>query len=57
MKAQVPQSELLRYSIDLKSMTSGTASFELKFDHYNPISGKVAEDVVKAAKTGAEADS
>ena len=48
VKAQVPQSELLRYSIDLKSITSGTASFEIEFSHYNPISGKVAEDVIKA---------
>ncbi len=50
VKAQVPQSELLRYSIDLKSITSGTASFEMEFDHYNPISGKIAEDVIKASK-------
>ncbi|MBT3274607.1 MAG: elongation factor G, partial [Spirochaetales bacterium] len=55
--AQVPQSELLRYSIDLRSITSGTASFEMEFSHYNPISGKIAEDVIsdsKAAKEAAE---
>ncbi len=49
-RAQVPQSEMLRYSIDLKSMTSGTASFEMTFSHYSPISGKVAEDVIARAK-------
>ena len=48
--AQVPQAELLRYSIDLRSITSGTASFEMEFSHYNPISGKIAEDVIKATK-------
>ena len=48
--AQVPQSELLRYSIDLRSITSGTASFEMEFSHYNPISGKIAEDVIAAAE-------
>jgi elongation factor G len=47
--AQVPQAELLRYAIDLRSMTSGTGSFEVDFDHYAPITGKIAEDVVKAA--------
>jgi elongation factor G len=47
--AQVPQAELLRYAIDLRSMTSGTGSFEVEFDHYSPITGKIAEDVVKAA--------
>jgi elongation factor G len=47
--AQVPQAELLRYAIDLRSMTSGTGSFEVDFDHYSPITGKIADDVVKAA--------
>jgi len=56
VKAQVPQSELLRYSIDLKSITSGTASFEIEFDHYNPISGKVAEDVIKTSKASGESN-
>ncbi len=50
IKAQVPQAELLRYSIDLRSMTSGTGSFEVDFDHYSPISGKTADDVIKAAE-------
>ncbi len=48
--ALVPQSELLRYAIDLRSITSGTGSFELSFDHYDPISGKVADDVIKQVK-------
>lgn len=50
IKAQVPQSELLRYSIDLRAMTSGTGSFGVEFDHYAPISGKTAEEVIKAAQ-------
>ena len=54
IKAQVPQAELLRYSIDLRSITSGTASFEMEFSHYSPITGKVADDVMKAAKTAKE---
>ena len=48
--AQVPQAELLRYAIDLRAMTSGTASFEVDFSHYAPITGKIAEDVIKAAQ-------
>jgi elongation factor G len=48
--AQAPQAELLRYAIDLRSMTSGTGSFEVDFDHYSPITGKIAEDVIKAAQ-------
>lgn len=54
VKAQVPQAELLRYAIDLKSITSGTAAFEMEFSHYNPISGKVADDVIKAALAAKE---
>lgn len=56
IKAHVPQAELLRYSIDLRSITSGTGGFELDFDHYDPISGKNAEDVISQAKTAAETE-
>ncbi|GHU61759.1 GTP-binding protein [Spirochaetia bacterium] len=50
IRAQVPQAELLRYSIDLRSITSGTGSFSVEFDHYAPISGRIADDVIKAAE-------
>jgi elongation factor G len=46
--AEVPQAELLRYSIDLRSITSGTGSFSVAFDHYAPISGRIADEVIKA---------
>ncbi|MCY1153505.1 MAG: elongation factor G [Sphaerochaetaceae bacterium] len=49
--AQVPQSEMLNYAIDLKSMTSGTGSFELEFSHYEPLTGRNAEIVINASKT------
>ena len=50
IRAEVPQAELLRYSIDLRSITSGTGSFSVAFDHYAPISGRIADDVIKAAE-------
>ncbi len=50
IKAQVPQAELMRYAIDLKALTAGTGSFEIEFDHYSPISGRIAEDVIKAPR-------
>ena len=50
IRCQAPQSEILKYAIDLRSITSGTGSFETSFDHYDPISGKIAEEVIKAAK-------
>ena len=50
VKALVPQAELLRYAIDLKSMTSGTASFETAFDHYAPLTGRLADDIIKRSR-------
>ena len=48
VRAEVPMSELLRYSIDLRSITSGTGSFNVDFSHYSPISGRIADEVIKA---------
>ncbi len=50
IRAQVPHQELLKYAIDLRSMTSGTGSFEMAFDHYSPISGKIADEVIALAR-------
>ena len=50
VKALVPQAELLRYAIDLKSMTSGTASFEVEFAQYAALTGRLAEDVIKRSQ-------
>ena len=55
VNAEVPQSELLRYAIDLRSLTSGTGSFEVEFDHYSPINGKIADAVIAEAKAKREA--
>ncbi|MDR0909338.1 MAG: elongation factor G [Spirochaetaceae bacterium] len=57
IRAEVPQAELLRYSIDLRSITSGTGSFNVEFDHYSPISGRIADDVIKAAEAYKVAES
>ena len=54
--AQVPQGEMLSYSVDLRSITSGTASFEMEFDHYDPISGAIADKVINEAKAAKVAD-
>jgi elongation factor G len=51
VRAEVPQAELLRYSIDLRSITSGTGSFSVAFGHYAPISGRIADEVIKARES------
>lgn len=48
--AQVPQSEMLNYAIDLKSMTSGTGSYEVEFSHYETLTGRNADNVIAASK-------
>jgi elongation factor G len=35
--AQVPTSELLRYAIDLRSITGGRGRFSIEHDHYDPL--------------------
>ena len=54
VKAEVPMAELRNYAIDLKSMTSGTGSFELEFDHYEQLNGKMADDVIAESKRDKE---
>lgn len=55
IRALVPQAELLRYSIDLRSITSATGSFEMEFDHYSPVTGRIADDIIKAAQAEKQA--
>ena len=50
VKAQVPLAEMLRYSIDLKGMTSGKGSFEMEFSHYDPISGRDADKILESRR-------
>ncbi|SHL25075.1 translation elongation factor 2 (EF-2/EF-G) [Pseudonocardia thermophila] len=37
VRAEVPQTELLRYAVDLRSMTSGAATFTRTFARYEPM--------------------
>ena len=50
IKAQVPLKEMLRYSIDLKSITQGRGRFKMEFDHYEEAPPKVAEEIIEKAK-------
>jgi len=51
VKAIVPQGELLTYAIDMKSLTSGTGTYELEFSHYDAVRGKVAKDIINASSS------
>lgn len=47
IRAQVPQSEIQQYALQLKALTSGTGVFESEFDHYSPLGAKETEALVK----------
>ncbi|MCR3921951.1 MAG: elongation factor G [Firmicutes bacterium] len=50
INANVPMSEMLKYAIDLRSMTQGRGTFTMKFDHYDEVPTHIAEQVIAAAK-------
>lgn len=50
IKAHVPMSEVLKYSPDLRSMTSGRGSFTMGFSHYEELPAHLAEKVIKDAE-------
>ena len=45
VKAEVPQTELVRYSVDLRSSTHGSGTFTRTFAHYEPMPEDVAAKV------------
>jgi elongation factor G len=44
--AEAPQSELTRYSIDLRSITGGRGVFTMKFSHYEEVPAHLADKVI-----------
>ncbi|MFZ2445558.1 MAG: elongation factor G [Syntrophobacteraceae bacterium] len=50
VKAHVPQSEVLKYAPDLRSMTAGRGMFTMKFSHYEEVPGPLQEKIVEAAR-------
>ena len=45
VKAEVPQTELVRYAIDLRASTHGAGTFTRAFAHYEPMPEDVAAKV------------
>jgi len=46
IEAQVPQAEVLRYAIDLKSMTQGRGSYSVEFSHYEEAPPHITQKVI-----------
>jgi elongation factor G len=45
INAEVPQTELVRYAVDLRSATHGAGSFTRSFGHYEPMPEDVARSI------------
>ena len=50
VKAEVPELEVTRYAIDLRSMSHGTGSFTRSYLRYEPLPSHLAEKVASADK-------
>lgn len=56
IKAQVPQGELLRYSIDLRSIARGRGRFKTKFSHYEEVPAHAAAQIIAEAEKAKKED-
>ena len=54
--AEVPQSELLRYAQDLRSLSQGRGSYSMVYDHYEPVPANLEQRVIEEAKRLREDD-
>lgn len=55
ISAEAPHSEMLKYSIDLRSMTQGRGSFTLEFERYDEAPSDVQQKAIAARKKELEA--
>ena len=47
VRAEVPQVEIVRYAVDLRSFSHGSAAFTRKFVRYEPMPENVAQRYLK----------
>jgi elongation factor G len=50
IKAQVPMSEVLKYALDLNSISAGRGTFQMEHSHYDEMPAQLAEKMIAAAK-------
>ena len=55
IEAEAPQSELLRYATDLRSMTQGRGSYTVEFSYYEKMPQHVGDRVVEETRLAKEA--
>lgn len=50
IKAQVPMAEILKYAVDLRSLTQGRGRFSISFSHYEEVPDNIAQGIIERAK-------
>jgi len=46
VRAQVPESEMLKFALDLRSVTQGRGGFTMRFDHYEAMPQHLAKELI-----------
>ena len=52
VKSEIPELEITRYAIDLRSMSQGTGTFTRSYLRHEPLPSHLADKVVSASKNG-----
>jgi elongation factor G len=47
VRAQVPEAEMLRFALDLRSITQGRGFFTMRFDHYEEMPAHLAKTLIE----------
>jgi len=47
IRAMVPLSAMFGYATQMRSMTQGRANYSMEFDHYEPVPGNIAKDIIE----------
>ena len=52
IEAQVPLSEMLRYTMELRSITQARGSFAMEFSHYEEVPSHITQQIIAQSKKG-----
>ncbi len=56
IEAEAPLAEMLRYTIELRSMTQGRGSYTIEFSHYEEVPPHIAQKIIAEAKAEKDKD-
>ena len=56
IEAQAPYAELLRYALNLRSLTQGRGSFVMEFDHYEEVPAHLSQKITADKQKGGKGD-